>query len=296
MVSRRAVLCAALASSIIPFSAYAASKNALCRYTSVCPDNSGGGRPLSVELGEDFVKFRWILFHRNRKLEMSMPLEDFDYKEALHRTQGLSHCHTAEMYLQMVYRDPNRYGLLSRVAHGLVAGTPDGVNTFQNILSFVQGLPHCESKEEQKWPTESLLTGGADCSDKTVLAAALLELSGLGSRRKTCSGTEPGKIPLWVMLETDEYLHLTLGLNKRAISPARRHIKKALDGDSAPRDRCHMEVATPAYYVEYNGDKYLYTELNGGLRYLPGMSPTFLSKSSQKDVSQIDDWQIIAPA
>lgn len=296
MVSRRAVVCAALASSVIPFAAHAASKNPLCRYTSLCDDNSGGRRPSSVERGEDFVTFRWILSRRSGNLEMSMTLQDFDYKEALHRTQGLSHCHTAEMYLRMVYHDPNRDGLLRRVAQKLVAGTPYGVNTFQNILSFVQGLPHCESREEQKWPTESLLTGGADCSDKTVLAAALLELSGLGVRRKSCSGTQPGTIPLWVMLRTSKHLHLTLGLNKRALFPERRHIKKLIDGDAAPRERCHMEVASPAYYVDYNGDRYLYTELNGGLRYLPGMSPTFLSKWNEKDVSQIDDWQIIAPA
>ena len=220
---------------------------------------------VSVRSGSIFT-FEWTL--RGRKRQVSFDLGNrFSAVKAYSTVRRLPHDHSPENYLRMAAYDPYRHTLLAALARKLIRSAKMfQVSPLENVIAFVQSIPHCDIGR-QRWPTESLLNGVADCSDKSVLAAALIEevvrlQLGLGRESRYAAADRC----LWLFFRRPG--HITIGLLKRYCHDNNMTIHK--DGASS----------------KALGQVYFFSELNGSPhRKIGQWSGTFPR----------DNWMLIIP-
>ena len=244
-ISRRSCLSrAALAALTL---SYALPPNVLARREvsplpeKSCVTDDWGG--VSIRSGSEFT-FEWTLRGERRKL--SFDLENrFSTVKAQAMCAKLSNEHSEANYLRMAAYDPCRHTLLAALTNKLITSAKRfGVSPLENTIAFVQSIPHECDIGSQQWPTQSLLNNVADCSDKTVLAAALIEemarlQSGLGRTWRHVATSKR----LWIFLSREN--HITIALN----APYCFRI-----GIPIHRDEAHVRT---------DGKKFFFTELNG---------------------------------
>ena len=266
-ISRRsylsgAALAAVALSCALPSSVFARREQPPIPEKSCVDDDWGGA---SVRSGSEFT-FDWTL--RNQRRSVSFDLGNrFSTVKAQAMCAKLSDEHSKANYLRMAAYDPCRYSLLAALASELMTSAKRfEVSPLENIIAFVQSIPHECNINSQQWPTQSLLNNVADCSDKTVLAAALIEeMARLESRLgRTWRHVATNK-RLWLFLSREN--HITIALNAAYCLRI---------GIPIHRDETHLRA---------DGKKFFFTELNG--------SP--YRKVGEWGSFPLKDWTVIVP-
>ena len=134
---------------------------------------------------------RWD--HRGRPVDVHFEAPDFSSGYLRQIMAEKSHRHQTSLYMDMARNDPFRtvflwplvdavvrraYGSLEPDAPVTVI-TPNAKWRFDPadlLLTLVQGIPYICRRRYQAWPSETLLDNVGDCSDTSVLYAALLDI------------------------------------------------------------------------------------------------------------------------
>ena len=226
------------------------------------------------------ITFQWIL--RRKKMYTTLRRISVQDDEVKEKFIGLSHRHTTENYFRMIYDDPFKLELLGPLCVELVlASIDERVHPVEGIVSFVQSFPHCKTCDYQQWPTEVLFSRKADCSDKTTLACALIDM---------LSYNDSSDLSYWGMFLLPK-IHLTLGLSSKVpgMSLHPEKLKIILKRADLQVERMHRTIHKDAVeiqglrihpdeaYIVEDGIKFYYTELNGDPGRLPGQWGSFTS-------------------
>ena len=179
----------------------------------------------------NFFRYSWI--HQGQDVSVGFSAGDgFTSSDALrHIIRRLKHTHKKALMVTMAEKDPYRSLFLDPLV-GAILTQAEKMNAdpVRLMLSLTQGLPYKPENEYQAWPTETLINVHGDCSDTSVVFAALLE-------RYHKTHPEFGRTPLWVFLLGQT--HMAVGV------------------------RSHAAVRYSGTYWTKLGEKYFFAETTG---------------------------------
>ena len=200
------------------------SANLMLSATLPLPSNAGnlrGKRPksprlvrddytTSLEISGDDYRYRWK--HNDLDIDIKFqPKSGFVTSDARRRLMRLNHTESTRLYRIIAENDPYRKAFISPFVEAVARkATRMRIDPAELLLSFVQGLPNKPEVGYQAWATETMLQVHGDCSDTSVLYAALLEQ--FQARRYRCIGGAP----LWCFLiGARNESHMAVGVRER---------------------------------------------------------------------------------
>ncbi|MBI0582659.1 MAG: hypothetical protein ISF22_00370 [Methanomassiliicoccus sp.] len=152
--------------------------------------SSDWSAPAEFIVGTDSIpySFTWTYDGKTWSLSGSVPGADYYAKHDLPRTYDYAS--------YMTDGDP----LVVRIAGELKAmAQAQGFDAPTFILSFVQGIAYTDDEvttgqgEYPRYPVETIVDGGGDCEDKTVLYASLMQSSAMNVDMVLLVYTSPGE-------------------------------------------------------------------------------------------------------
>ena len=142
------------------------------------------------------LDYRWehpITWYNRLEVQVEVQLPvGLDPVDVLNEMDGESNWHG--IYIRMAEEDKYR----KKIIRPLVTAITEKAWSMQEdpaklMLSFVQGIPYASRKLYQQWPTQTVLGMAGDCSDTTVLLAAMFE------QYQAQNLEVIGKRPLWLI-------------------------------------------------------------------------------------------------
>ena len=224
--TRRTLLAASLSASAgviagldSPPAAHAANQNrrsGRVAGSGIVPD------PYSTVKTVDGTAFRYTWKHDGRWVNIGFkPARRFTSSGAARKFSTLEHSHNRELMVMMAWNDPYKFDFLVPLVAAIVSRAQSiGKDPAALLLSFVQGFSYKDEDGYQSWPTQVLLHAHGDCSDSSVLFAALINIYHKYHVRRVRRSEQT---PLWVYLfgvGTDT--HMAVGI--------RRHTNRMYSG------------------------------------------------------------------
>lgn len=139
--------------------------------------------PVEIAIGEEtpatgeviIRDYDWTYDRQPWALDLQIPKELYLYYWSMARAQTPDY----SIYVTNPKDDEFIQGLADRLSREALERGFDAVQEVGFAASFVQSLRYLEEDEEYpRYPVETLVDGGGDCEDTSILAAALLEAMG----------------------------------------------------------------------------------------------------------------------
>ena len=162
----------------------------------------------------DRGRFRYSWDHRGRPISVEFqPAKGFVSSDALrHVMRNLRHSHNRDLMMAMAEEEPYRRSFIRPLVDAICSKAQRmRIDPVRLLLSFTQGMAYKPEGAYQSWPTEVLLTVHGDCSDTSVLFAALVE------QYQATRVARVGRVPLWVYLYgIKDDRHMAVGVRPHA--------------------------------------------------------------------------------
>ena len=143
--------------------------------------------------------FRYTWKHDGRWVNIGFePAPRFTSSGAARKFATLAHSHNRTLMVRMAMYDPYKFDFLVPLVETIVSRAQSiAKDPVALLLSFVQGFSYKDEEGYQSWPTEVLLHAHGDCSDSSVLFAALIDIYHKYHVRRVRSSEQ---VPLWLYL------------------------------------------------------------------------------------------------
>ena len=180
----------------------------------------------TIENAAGHWSVEWV--HNGYPVQVNFAAPNFSSGHLREVMARKSHRHGTDQYLEMTRHDPFRatflwplvWAVVQRAYGRLEPGAPSTVITPEArwrtdpadlLLTLVQGLPYLCRHRYQGWPSETLLDNAGDCSDTSVLYAALLDVY------QEAYLESFGCDSIWMlMIGEDDDRHMAVGLREHS--------------------------------------------------------------------------------